>query len=135
MSYARPILCLLLCLAIIGCGRSYVPVTGKVTYENAPVVGGTVVFTSEDGGLPASATVGEDGTYVLKSNDAAGVQTGKYVMIYVPPKVETTEEQRKDKTFVVPPSPYLGLKVKIDKIEITPSTKTIDIELVPGPRP
>jgi hypothetical protein len=48
-----------------GCS-SYGTITGKVTYQNRPLTGGTVLFTSTEGKGTKSAPIGADGSYTIE---------------------------------------------------------------------
>ena len=67
---------LLLCGLITGCGRSMGTVTGKVTFKDQSLKGGTVGFIGTDGQQSATATINEDGTYEIPQ-----VQAGTYQVI------------------------------------------------------
>ena len=58
------------------------PVTGRITYHGQPVQTGTIVFTPDAGrgthGPLAMAEIRPDGTYVLKTGEAAGASPGWY---------------------------------------------------------
>ena len=72
---------LAMCLGGCGGGPVKVEVTGKVTYNGAPLAkpNGQIVFFSPDGGQ-VGATIGEDGTYT-----ATKVTTGpNKVAVYYP---------------------------------------------------
>lgn len=87
---------LLVCLAAgtlfaTGCGgggiSGTVPVTGKVTYNGAPVAGATVSFIGDQASLrPAVAITEADGTFKLKTLDSEGAMPGSYTVA-----VEKTE--------------------------------------------
>lgn len=74
----------LLLLPAPGCGGNapLQPVSGKVTYQGAPVPGGTIVFTPDaNRGGHGDIAVGKiltDGTYSLNTNDTPGVAPGPY---------------------------------------------------------
>ena len=66
--------CILLLSGLItGCGRSMGSVTGKVTYKDKSLKGGTIGFIATDGQPSATATINEDGTYEIPQ-----VQAGNY---------------------------------------------------------
>jgi hypothetical protein len=57
-------------VALAGCGGGTTDVTGKVTYQNKPVVFGTVQVIGSDG-VPKSGPIQPDGTFRV-----SGVQIG-----------------------------------------------------------
>src|SRR4051812_39687925 len=84
------IVCLVLAAGIVGCGEALVPVTGKVSYKGEPVKGGTLVFSPDkkdvvNAGTPATATIEENGTFILKTENGAGAVVGKYKVSYTSP--------------------------------------------------
>jgi len=75
----------LVALMLAGCPRAPAPlaaVTGKVSYENVPIAGGTIVFTPDlSRGHRGAIAVGEikpDGTYSLRTGSAFGAEPGWY---------------------------------------------------------
>jgi hypothetical protein len=55
---------LLLCVAALGgCGESFAELSGKVTLNDKPLPGGTVVFATEDGSKMEQVAIKPDGTY------------------------------------------------------------------------
>jgi hypothetical protein len=56
------IFCLL--VVVTGCS-SYGSISGKVTYQNRPLTGGTVLFTSSSGKGSQSSPIREDGSYTI----------------------------------------------------------------------
>lgn len=125
-----------LCLFAGGCGRSLVPVSGKVTFDGKPVTGGAVAFLplskAADGkGLrPGSGTVQSEGDYRLGSyvaND--GAMVGKYRITYSPPVMEYPPDVYSPGK----PPPQSGFENLVPakaEVEVIPGGGTIDIELV-----
>ena len=90
--FGLPVFCCLLMLSLSGCGQPVPsdltefgdlhPVTGRVTYQGQPLVGGSVRFfpvtppagDSKDDAY--SSVVGEDGTFELNTFRAAGRGVG-----------------------------------------------------------
>jgi hypothetical protein len=60
-------------MALMGCAPSTGTVSGKVTYNGAPLKGGTVALIPEGTGMSFSTTINEDGTYSIPQ-----VEGGKY---------------------------------------------------------
>ncbi len=52
-------------LSLAGCGKPTGSVTGKVTYQDKSLKGGTVAFVGTDGEQSGNATIGEDGSYEI----------------------------------------------------------------------
>jgi hypothetical protein len=118
-------------LTVVGCGASLAPVTGKVTYKGEPVKGGTLLFAPAAGGIPASATVQEDGTYKLKVGTSDGAVIGKNLVSYTAPPGKPSEDPRKEGE----KSPYANMIPMGKEIEIKSGKNVIDIMLEPGPPP
>ncbi len=82
---ARVSVCSLLALPLAGCAKGgvegVVPVTGKVTYNGAPVAGAAVSFVSADRSAPATALTASDGTFALRTVDTPGALPGNYVAL------------------------------------------------------
>ncbi|MBX9579181.1 MAG: carboxypeptidase-like regulatory domain-containing protein [Gemmataceae bacterium] len=57
-----------LVFGVAGCGGSQTPasITGKVTYQGAPLPGGTMTFFTENGAYPTSIATDGSGTYSIK---------------------------------------------------------------------
>ncbi len=70
------------CSGAVGGGDRYAthPVTGKVTYNGAPVPGAVVTFSPNKSGVPgASGITDNQGTYILTTYDAGdGAVEGEY---------------------------------------------------------
>src|SRR5207302_362988 len=54
-------------LVAAGCGRSTGTVSGKVTFKNQPLKGGTVTFTPKDGPGFVIAQIQPDGSYTAEN--------------------------------------------------------------------
>ena len=118
---------------LAGCsGPSVSPVSGTVKYKNEVVKGGNVTFSPQDKNPapPASATVNENGEYVLQTLGAgSGAVVGKHRVTYNPPEANLTEAQRSDPKYKAPLSPYLGLVPAVAEVEVKSGKNVIDIEL------
>jgi hypothetical protein len=86
-NFMRPRMILgLAVVAALGCGgKSFVPVSGKVTMDNKPLAGATVTFLpvadkgTMDAGVGGTGTTNENGEYTLKAiNGKDGVEVGHY---------------------------------------------------------
>jgi hypothetical protein len=115
--------------ALIGCGGGgAASVSGKVTYKNEPVKGGSLTFIpvgdkgTAEAGKPAAADVDAEGRYRVSAS------TGKHRVNYSPPSVDPGRELKPGEA--PPPSPYKGLTPVQPEIEIKSGGSTLDIELV-----
>ena len=134
-SWLKPVgLAALVTVTLVGCNRpKMAQVKGTVTYHGAPVTGGTVILNpvgAGNVGAPASATVGEDGSFTVATfgkNDGAIV--GKHRIIYTPPEPELTEEQRTDPNYNAPRSPYAGLRPRQAEVEVQTGRNEMEIQL------
>lgn len=54
-------------LILAGCSRPVGSISGKVTYQNKPLKGGSITFVSNEGRKSVPATIGLDGTYKIDS--------------------------------------------------------------------
>jgi hypothetical protein len=120
-------------VALVGCGESTSPVTGKVTYKGEVVKGGTLIFSPiADGrglpGTPASATVQPDGTYTL---ERGGAIVGKNMVSYTAPPGKPSEDPDKEGEI----SPYANLVPQTKEVEVKSGKNVIDLQLEPGPPP
>ncbi len=123
----------LVCLG--GCENKYgmAPVTGKVTCNGQPVVGGLITFQPIDApektgrpagqaGIASSATIGEDGTFTLASIDSklgAGAVIGPHQVIFLLPP--TTRPQLKpDEREVLPPDEIKQIEADFAKQRVYP---------------
>jgi hypothetical protein len=52
---------------VMGCSKPTGSITGKVTFKDAPVKGGSITFSSTEGLPQASGVILEDGTYSIPS--------------------------------------------------------------------
>jgi len=74
------------------------PVQGKVMAGDRPATGAQVMFHAEGGDInsvPATGTVGPDGTFSLTTGTKAGAAAGKYVVtiVWPDPSKKPTEQQ------------------------------------------
>jgi len=112
------------CLVLIGCsGEPTTNVTGKVVFEGAPVDGGSVSFIPDLGGKAGEAQVKADGTF------QAPCRPGKNIVRYSPPAAEAPKENLKPGE-TMPQSKYTGLVPKDEKVDLAPTSATVNIELV-----
>lgn len=62
-----------------GCGKMEATVSGTVSYAGKPLTTGNVAFHPVGSGTPATATIGADGRYELRTASKAGLPPGEYV--------------------------------------------------------
>lgn len=135
--YALPIVALAgwFLLATAGCsGGKRSPVAGKVTFQGKTVNGGSLTFTPQGEGKPATATIQSDGTFNAGSTEEGdGAAPGTYRVTYSAPVIELPEGKELRPGQSPPRSPYHGLVPKTETVEIKPEPNNLDIELVhPG---
>ena len=124
----------------LGCsrgGQAVAPVKGKVVFEGQPIKGGSITFRpvsvagAESGmmGKPASAEVGQDGTFVLSTYATGdGAVIGKHQVMYTP--MSQAAESSDAHAEGPAPSPYAGLVPKNADVEVKAGSNDIEIELV-----
>jgi hypothetical protein len=141
ISYLAVTLVTGLLVAASGCGRPTGKVTGKVSYQEQPVVVGSVTLMAEDG-VPFQGQIQPDGTFQV-----AGVPYGTYrVSVFssdntppapptdagVPPEVVARKKPRPERAapagwFPIPERygnfDQSGLAVTIDKAEVSADFK------------
>jgi hypothetical protein len=80
---------------LCGCGSSVYPVTGKITFEGKPMVGGGSIAFQPIGGQKGKAAGGEimaDGTYKLSTyGDGDGSMTGEFRVVITQSTVKEPE--------------------------------------------
>ncbi len=135
------LLCLALSAGLVGCGGAKLAsVTGTVTCKGEAVKGGTLIFSpiGEENnplaGQAAAAEVKPDGSFTLGTRSASdGAQVGRHRVLYTPPQVQLTEEQRHDRNYEAPPPPYMGLVANPGEVQVGPGKNTLALELMsPG---
>jgi hypothetical protein len=83
---------LLALVSVLGCGAPPVgTVQGKVTYKDAPVTNGSVIYQNAGGTVSMSANLNADGTYVITSADRKGLPPGDYKVAVNPNKIGSGE--------------------------------------------
>ena len=104
-------------LAIVaGCGGpSFLPVTGVVTLDGAPVEGATVTFTADDGSKTYSGSTDAAGKFTLQAGEKLGAPAGNYKVVVIRSAHKPTAEA---------PDPSAGMKtMKKDAEEVNKSSK------------
>jgi len=95
-----------LCGLIAGCGQAgFVPATGTVTLNGAPLADVNVSFIPESEGEPAYGTTNAEGIFALTTRLAQGARAGSYHVLVTPatrpgsargsakPQTRTTEQK------------------------------------------
>lgn len=80
----------LVVVVLIGCGSNSGSVTGKVTYKDKPLPGGTVTFVTADKKV-STAVIGSDGTYTINKVTAGPVKIAVYPLAPPQPMMEGTK--------------------------------------------
>jgi hypothetical protein len=131
----RSICCLLVLLAVSGCGGSgLVKVTGKLTWKGAPVPSTLVTFQPNDGSRPSKGVTDDKGNFTLRySRTQAGASRGPCT-VFLTYSPSNEEELRK-----IPPKASPEMRAVIDRYndpkwsnlhyEITKSGQVFEIEL------
>jgi hypothetical protein len=71
---------------LAGCAKPVGSVTGKVTYQNKTLKGGSVSFVSTDGGQSFSSGIAEDGTYKVPNLQGGSYKVCVDTSSLLPPK-------------------------------------------------
>lgn len=115
------------CLGAPACspsGPEMTPVSGKVTYHDAPVTQGNITFIPVDPnqGAPAIGSIGADGSYTLHTVEPDdGVRPGSY-------KVAVSVVPEPEDTYAVKPQ----AKSKISPVYADPETSGITVTVESG---
>ncbi len=85
----------LLILLTGGCGSGFVPVSGKVTLDGAPVAGAMVTFVTESGDKAFSGGTNDSGDFEISSGPHKGVPAGNYkVTVIKTPRGASTDSTK-----------------------------------------
>jgi hypothetical protein len=110
-------------------------VSGQVSLDGKSIGPGTVVFGPVGGGKPATASVDENGHYVMYTNREVGLGPGKYraaVSIReAPPNIKRGERPPPGKLLV--PERYEDSDKSGLEYDVAPGSNTINIELKSQP--
>lgn len=83
----------------LGCGNGTKPaatgtVRGRLTFQNQPVAGGTIVFTADrdrgGSGQPIRCDTGADGVFILLRDGVPAIPPGWYRVAIAPPPGDLT---------------------------------------------
>lgn len=126
-----------LAAALAGCGSGQLdtaPVSGKVSFNGAPVPGGTISFypIGGEGGesRPASGVIKPDGTFTLTTyTDGDGAVPGKYNVGFSPPPTPEVEVPEGAHAPPAKPSPFTGLRPMVPEVEVTDGSNEFKIDL------
>jgi len=83
---------------LLGCGGSASEdISGKVTFQDAPVTVGHITFSRASSGSTAMGTLGEDGVFTLPASQSALLAPGEYKVTITPVSVhDPTGDSLKD---------------------------------------
>lgn len=124
--------------ALAGCGSKTNAVTGKVTFNGQPVTGGSLTFLPASGSEGASASLGKPAVGIVDSTgaykivpgaDSGGAVAGQHRVVYSAPVTELPPGTELKPGQGPPPSPFDGLRPKVDMVEVKAGSNTIDFEL------
>jgi len=92
------LLVLFSCVILLGCGGSASEdISGKVTFQDAPVTVGHITFSRASSGSTAMGTLGEDGVFTLPASQSALLAPGEYKVTITPVSVhDPTGDSLKD---------------------------------------
>lgn len=65
---------------LVGCGESQPTLTGVVTLDGVPLATGNISFLPTGEGAGASASIGPDGAYDVRTGSVRGLAPGDYVV-------------------------------------------------------
>ncbi len=130
-------LCLLALALGAGCQRAgpLQPVSGKVSYKEALLTNGWVVFTPDgtrgESGPSALGTIHEDGTYALNTNDAVGAGPGWYrITVAAFPVAAPKTPPNAFQPMPILPEKYRDPELSLLRCQIKPNqVNTIDLNL------
>ena len=119
-----------------GCGSGQLgtaPVSGKVSFNGAPVPGGTITFyPAGEGGdsRPASGAVNPDGTFSLTTYEPGdGAVPGKYKVGFSPPEMPAVEAPEGAHAAAPKPSPFAGLRPMVPEVEVASGSNDFSVDL------
>ncbi len=124
----RAIIACALFVTMAGCGDTtpfpVAEVTGTVTYQSAPLAGGTVVFHPEAAtpGPQAMGKIGPDGTFRMKVTDHWGAAVGSH-KVTVDYRRELTDEEAQNLVI-----PDLLIPATYARIDATPLRFTVEAD-------
>src|SRR4051812_16612728 len=137
---ARSIGSLLLLVALSftgGCGNGLASVSGTVTLDGQPVIGGqekygTVSFSRDGGGgATGVAIIDSSGHYQLKTGSQSGVEPGTYqVAISIKRITPGPNEYAETKATLISPAKYGSVPTSGLRAEVKQGRNTIDFDLV-----
>ncbi len=128
---------LVVSLALAGCGgaaKETGSISGTVTFNQQPVMEGTVVFNpTGNAGYVASAEIQSDGTYQVVTQDG-GLIPGEYVAVVQPtvvrlPDTETSPGAEEFKKADNIPAKYRSSKTSGLTLTVTPGKQVFDIQM------
>jgi hypothetical protein len=142
MNFKSCILIFVTPLLLSGCGGAgdvdYGPlgtVSGKVTFQGAPLAEGQILIEKQGGGGSGGAEIQPDGTYKVVDTKG-GVSVGTYNVSIVPPTVEkdlgpNTPPTQEPKEMANLPKKYHTFETSGLTVEIKEGENTKDFDLTP----
>jgi hypothetical protein len=122
-------------LATCGCGDRPSDVSGTVTLDGQPIVGGenvrgTVTFTRVDGsGTPAIGILDENGQYELSTTNTVGAAPGKYQVTVSATEIIIPESGATPSGRPITPRRYARAEDSGLTAEVTPGSNRFDFAL------
>lgn len=136
MDRIRLVVAIACAAAVAGCtGSPYeATVTGTVTLDGKPIGPGVVQFVPVGRGHnPATGAIAVDGSYELRTSNAAGLAAGAYdvtVAIYDQPKLAPGERAPPGSAPLRTPEKYVSADTTDLQFEVQAGANTIDVPLV-----
>ena len=136
MTRVRLFLWMLAAALIVGCGDGSATVSGTVTLDDQPIVGGpqmygTVSFYRADGsGAPAIGIIDASGGYTLKTGTENRVEPGPYAIAIAVKRIDLpTTPEGMPRPHLVTPEKYASVTTSGLQAEVAPGSNTFDFQL------
>jgi len=138
----RSLSLLILCVLLIGCTggeTSLNSATGKASYKDQPMTGGTIILNPKGNdtitAVKPSGLISEDGSFAVSTNNKLGAPAGKYIATFTwngPKKVAVASkgmggegEDRTSRAGGILPENYTNSKLSTIEIEIQSGSNSI----------
>jgi hypothetical protein len=110
-------------------------IRGKVTFQDAPVTEGLIVFSNAKKGVFMTAALNKDGTYVVTSAAGKGLPLGHYQVMITPPidepKLGPNFEPPPIKPFPNIPARYRDVKTSDLALDVKEGDNVLDANMKP----